>query len=235
VPNDGVLFDYCGTFDGTWRHADTGQIWLDEHKTAAQISLGHLPLDPQAGSYWAVAGRTLREEGLIGPKERLAGIEYNFLRKGTPDDRPRDAQGYACNKPVKGHYVTALTGIDGWTEPELKKKSADALESIAAANHLLVLGERSKQQSAPLFLRHPVKKTSGERKTQLVRLQKEGLWIEAMKGGVLPVLKNPDRTCNMGAFSCQFYEMCEVHEQGGDWEGFAQVAYDVQDPYADHR
>src|SRR5688572_15219182 len=61
VPDDdgtsNLLVRYVGTFDSVWRHADTGHIWLDEHKTAGQIATGHLTLDPQAGSYWAVAGR----------------------------------------------------------------------------------------------------------------------------------------------------------------------------------
>jgi hypothetical protein len=247
------LFDYVGTFDGVWRHADSGLIMLDEHKTAAQIATGHLPLDPQAGSYWAVAGRTLRQEGLIGPKETLWGIEYNFMRKALPDERPRDAQGYACNKPEKKHYVAALVAAQAIAHPETQhgrdKERAgihlsasalmawklDQLKLMAEHNGITVLGERSKVQPAKNFERVPVHRTSKENVKQLTRMQHEGLHMQAVRDGVLPVLKNPDRSCNQGAMRCQFYEMCEFDEAGGDWREFAKEAFVVEDPYADHR
>lgn len=233
----GLLVRYVGTFDSVWRHADTGHIWLDEHKTAGQISTGHLTLDPQAGSYWAVAGRYLRNEKLIGPREQLWGIEYNFMRKALPDDRPKDAEGFATNKPTRAHYIAALEGVDGWTAKELAKHKLDALHSIAAANHLVVLGDRSKVQPAENFLRVPVHRTRPERDSQLIRLQQEAIQMQAFRDGILPVVKNPDRTCNMGAFRCPYFEMCELHEAGGDAaiEDFKKIAYTARDPYADHR
>lgn len=258
--NDGmadqeILFDYVGTFDGVWRHADTGLILLDEHKTAAQIATGHLPLDPQAGSYWAVAGRTLRQEGLIGPKDKLWGIEYNFMRKAMPDERPRDAQGYATNKPVKADYVAALVEAGAITPPEIATTLAgtprragsdlsasalgawklDQLKFMAEHNGITVLGERSKVQPAKNFERLQVHRTSKENVKQLVRMQQEGLHMQAIKDGILPILKNPERSCNQGAMRCQFYEMCEFDEAGGDWRDFATQAYVVEDPYSDHR
>ncbi len=261
APDDGqkdnyaseLLFNYVGTFDGVWRDADTGLILLDEHKTAAQIATGHLPLDPQAGSYWAVAGRTLRAEGLIGPKEKLWGIEYNFMRKSLPDERPRDAQGYACNKPEKKHYAEALVaaqavspvgdgapnrragGDTGLSVSAMMAIKLDTLKEWADHNGLTVLGERSKVQPAKNFERVRVHRTSKENVKQLLRMQQEGLHMQAVRDGVLPVLKNPDRTCNQGAMRCQFYDMCEYDEAGGDWRDFAKEAFVVEDPYADHR
>jgi hypothetical protein len=245
-PNGGWLFNYVGTFDGVWRDADSGHILLDEHKTAAQIATGHLPLDPQAGSYWAVAGRTLRQEGLIGPKEKLWGIEYNFMRKALPDERPRDAQGYACNKPEKKHYVEALLAAQAVTRngermgsdlsaSALMAHKLDNLRDWAEYNGVTVLGERSKVQPAKNFERVRVHRTSKENIKQLTRMQQEGLHMQAIKDGVLPVLKNPDRSCNQGAMRCQFYEMCEYDEAGGDWREFAKEAFVAEDPYADHR
>lgn len=229
-PNEPLLI-YVGTYDSVWRDADTGQIWLDEHKTAASISTAHLALDPQAGSYWATAGRALRDQGLIGERETLAGIEYNFLRKGLPDERPRDAQGYCCNKPQKKHFVEQLTGVDGWTESELRKKKLEELESIAAGNMLLVLGERSKTQPAKLFLREKVHRTSAERRKQLERLQGEGVLAAGYRAGIIPLLKNPTRDCSF----CPHQTLCVLDEQGGDTEEFISVAYRREDPYADHR
>lgn len=225
-----TLFIYCGTYDDVWRDAETGRIYLDEHKTAKTISTVHLTLDPQAGSYWAMAGRTLRDEGLIGPREVLAGIEYNFLRKGLPDERPRDTQGYATNKPVKADYITALTQYYHGIAPA-KNLKLDELAEAAQKVGLTVLGERSKVQPAPLFLRQRVHRTSRERNSQLIRLQKEGVQMAAIKDGVLPIVKNPTRDCSF----CPFLEMCELHEAGGDWTDLKRAGYTVRDPYADHR
>lgn len=93
-----VLARYVGTVDGVYRDAATGLLWLIEHKTAKTIRIDHLPLDEQAGSYWAIIVRSLLAEGLIKPNEKLKGIMYNFVRKGLPDARPVDAQGYSLNK-----------------------------------------------------------------------------------------------------------------------------------------
>jgi hypothetical protein len=229
-PIHSPLFWYCGTYDATWRHAETGQIWLDEHKTAKTISIAHLDLDPQAGSYWAMAGRTLRDEGLIGPRERLAGIEYNFLRKGVPDERPKDAQGYYTNKPTKANYIAALTQYYHGIPPAKNLKLED-LEAAATKVGLTVLGDRSKQQSAPLFQRVPVHRTSKERNSQLVRLQSEGLQMAAIKDGILPIVKNPTRDCGF----CVFHDMCALHEAGGNWQDFKRAGFRREDPYADHR
>jgi hypothetical protein len=225
------VINYVGTFDGVIRdHAD-GKIKLMEHKTAATISTSHLVLDDQAGSYWAVATHELRHQGKIGPKESLYGIEYNFMRKGMPDDRPRTEQGLATNQPTKPHYIAALTGLDGWTEADLKKLSKDGLESIAAALMLQVLGEVSKVQPAPLFLRTTIRRTAKERQIQLDRIQDEVEHMNLVRTGELPITKTPTRECVF----CPFVEMCELHEQGGDWESYQHYAYHQEDPYADHR
>ena len=71
---------------------------LLEHKTAAQISTVHLPLDNQAGSYFAVATIVLRHDGIIGEKDTIDGILYNFLRKSKPDPRKRNERGAYLNK-----------------------------------------------------------------------------------------------------------------------------------------
>jgi PD-(D/E)XK nuclease superfamily len=227
-----IMLRYAGTFDGVYRDLSTDRIELLETKTAKAIQTSHLPLDDQAGSYWAVASHTLAKQGLIKQGERISGINYNFLRKALPDDRPRDEQGYATNKPIKQHYILALDGIDGWTAKELGKKKLDELDSIAAAHHMLVLGDRSKSQPLPLFHREIVHRTSAERRTQLERIQNEALHMQAVREGLLPIIKNPTRDC---VWDCDFYNMCELQERGGAWKDHMEVAYRVEDPYADHR
>lgn len=76
----------------------TGLFWLYENKTAASIQTEHLVIDDQARPYGAMAERALKEAGVIGRKDSLQGIMYNFLRKAFPDERKRDAEGHALNR-----------------------------------------------------------------------------------------------------------------------------------------
>lgn len=228
-----VMAELVGTYDLVWRHADTGRYWLEEHKTARTISTRHLALDNQGGTYWATATTELQREGLIPEGEFIAGIEYNFLRKGMPDDRPKDAEGYYTNKPVKADYIEALTaaGIIAVQGKGLDKLSLAALEAEAKREGLLVLGSRSKVQPKPLFHREEVHRTRPERRSQLLRAQQDALQMELFRGGLLQPTKSVTRDCTW----CQFYDMCELQERGGDWESLRDIAFRVEDPYADHR
>lgn len=73
-------------------------IWLFEHKTAAAIRTEHLAIDDQARPYGALAEMELRRQGLIGPRDKLKGVMYNFLRKGMPDERRKNEKGQSLNK-----------------------------------------------------------------------------------------------------------------------------------------
>jgi len=228
-PDSGLLVVYKGTYDGVYRDLVDGRIKLLETKTAKAIQTGHLSIDDQAGSYWAVATATLRAEGLIKQDESIAGIQYNFIRKGLPDTRPRDPQGYATNKPVKADFGAALGLPEG---KELNKLSIPKLEDMAAKRGLVVLGERSKVQPAPIFQRHLIHRTSVERATQLRRIQSEAVQMQLVRDGTVESTKNPTRDCQ---WDCSFFNICELEERGGDWQSLAKIAYRRQDPYADHR
>lgn len=238
-----IMARFAWTLDGVWRHADTGWILLDEHKTAKSINTKHLPMDNQAGAYWAVSERALKSQGLIKPKEHVYGIEYNFMRKAIPDERPKDAEGYACNKPLKADYLAALEAH--WSkDPKVPpgavaaeiakagKASLGYLQQLADANKLTVLGERSKLQPSPLFVREVVHRTSKERATQLRRIQDEAVVMQAMRDRLLPLTKNSTNDCS---WDCRFYAMCQLQDNGGNWEDFKRLAFRQEDPYADHR
>ena len=227
---------YAGTYDLVYRNLIDEWIWLEEHKTARAVILDHLPLDPQAGGYWLVAGQQLRRDGLIGPKERLRGIEYNFLRKSLPDTtRPMNSEGHYTNKPTKAHYLKAFSDVAAMYQDfqELTGKETLAqLQAIAERNQYPVLGDVSKNQPKPRFVREKVYRSPREREMQLLRLQDEMLEMKAKRKSGARLLKNPTRDCQ---WDCNFYHMCLLHEQGGDWEEYRSAAYRVQDPYADHR
>lgn len=93
-----TLVILAGTFDGVFVDTRTGETWLMEHKTAKSISVSHLPMDDQAGTYWMVSRFVLRDKGILGPKEEIGGIMYNFARKAIPDNRPQDKYGRFLNK-----------------------------------------------------------------------------------------------------------------------------------------
>lgn len=237
------LVVYKGTFDLPFRHAGSGKILIGETKTAKAISTEHLSIDDQAGSYWAVAQRVLRSAGLIGPKDIVAGVEYNFLRKATPDDRPKDAEGYHCNKPVKADFIRVFDDLSadrlhlacnaiGVTIDKLKKVKLEDMQKAADAAGAIVLGGRSKIQPPPLFARHIVWRTRAERRTQLLRIQDEALHMELLRQGILVPTKNPGRDCR---WDCEFFGLCELDEQGVDTEEFRDLQFRTEDPYADHR
>lgn len=108
---NGIITPYVGTMDLVYRDLRDGKIYVMDHKTARALGSAntqYLPLDDQAGAYSAAAIKVLRDKGLIGPKERLAGVVYNYLVKSMPDTRPLNADGYATNKPTKAHYLEQL-------------------------------------------------------------------------------------------------------------------------------
>lgn len=236
VEDGSVMLTYAGTFDGVYRDLATGRINLLETKTAKAIMTSHLSLDDQAGSYWAVASHVLAKQGLIKQGERISEITYNFLRKALPDDRPVDEEGYATNKPLKAHYIAQLRDrveMPSRGDPKvLAKLKLEDLEGLAKAASLVVLGDRSKVQPSPLFLREEVHRTSPERRTQLRRIQDEALHMQATREGLLPVIKRPTKDCS---WDCDFFTMCKLQEAGGDWKTHRQVSFHQVDPYADHR
>ncbi len=227
----GDYFLLNGTFDGVYRDRDDKRIKLMEHKTAASISVGHLPMDNQAGTYWMVAQTVGRSQGWLNSREGIKEITYNFLKKALPDNRPRDQYGYTTNIPQRVHYIAALTeaGVLGADE---KPPTMALMQQMADERGITVLGERSKVQPSPLFVRHPVKRTQAERRTQLRRLQEEVEYMVLLRDGLIPVRKTPDRNaCGW----CPFKDMCELHERGSDWETYRNAMYRTEDPYADHR
>jgi hypothetical protein len=156
---------YVGTMDLVYRDTRDGKIYVMDHKTCRALGSAntqYLPLDDQAGAYYAVAIAILRKLGLIGKKEALAGIVYNYLVKSMPDSRPQNADGLYCNKPKREHFVAALEKagiktvqvsnatpkkgdyVDALTKAGVDfKKSATtaALEALASEKGVEVLGE----------------------------------------------------------------------------------------------
>lgn len=233
---------YAFTYDLVFRDLMDDSIWLGEHKSAKAIRTDHLPLDDQGGSYWAVAPIELRDAGLIGPKEKLTGIMYNFVRKALADDRPRNTDGHYCNKPTKTDYVNAFiaaginfveqSGPKSGPIATEKAKLAD-LEVAARFGSVPVFGEVSKLQPKSRFVREAVYRSPAERESQVRRIQDEALWLNEMRTGALPIIKNPTMDCSW----CPYHYMCLLDERGDGAavKEYREAMFKVEDPYADHR
>jgi hypothetical protein len=249
IPRPGTrtaIVNYAGTFDLVARNHEDGKLYLWDHKTAKSIQVGHLPLDDQAGSYWAVATHVLRKQGLIGPRESLKGIVYNFLMKSPPDPRPQDALGRYCNKPTKKHYVDALIHEEFSDRPDnevsthefeefsvqINKMSLAKLAETAEKNGIEVLGDPSEKQPSKRFLRTTVERTASERKKQIERIGAEATVMDMYRYGELPIIKNPTKDCQ---WDCDFRELCQIDEDGGDTEEYISLVYNRENPYAAHQ
>lgn len=186
---------YVGTFDLAIRDLNDGRIKLVDHKSSGGMpssgDLATLELDDQAGPYISLSTFVLRRLGLIGPKENVVGMEYNYLIKRVRDQRPTNEYGQYLNKN----------------------------------------GTVSKVQPPDPYLRHFVGRTAKARRRQVERIAEEAVVMAAVRSGAIPTWKTPTKDCKF----CDFFDLCQVHENGGDWERMAEMAYKKGDPYADHR
>jgi hypothetical protein len=243
-----LRFRYRFTYDGVYRDLATGEIWLDEHKTAASIWDDFLPLDDQAGSYWAIASAKLRKAGILPEGEDIAGIMYNFLRKAVRDDRPwimvGDTKMYV-NKPTKKQdYIDSLLNhfgedsdpdeMEAWAE-DLPKMTMAQMAELAETQGVFVHGGVSATQPPPYFLRAPVYRSRAERATMIERIKDEAMLSHLYRTGSLPITKSPTL---MGCRTCPYYKgLCQLDEQGEAMsaEEFKEAAYKVVDPYESYR
>lgn len=93
-------------------------------------------------------------------------------------------------------------------------------------------GSVSKVQPAKTLQREPVTRTKREKNSMLSRIQNEGIQMEPFRTGELELMKNPTKDCS---WDCDFFDLCQVHESGGDVEEFKRQVFHVEDPYMDHR
>ena len=250
----GVL---VGTFDAVFRNTKTREVWMMDHKTERdKIITNHLVKDEQAGTYVAIAMKVLRAQGKIGAEEVVRGIIYNFLRKAKADLRPRNSRGVYCNKPTSKHFLAQITRYltNLWDNPQttedmkdmisvdygvpvndefpkLNKFKAADLPAVAEALGLEVFGDESANQQSPLFKREFVTRNGFERERQIERVGEELEQMALVRSGVVRPTKAPGDHCAW----CDFKDLCDVDEQGGDKEAYARAAFRKRDPYADHR
>lgn len=226
---------YCGTWDLlVWDLADKVYRLVD-HKTrkAFKTDWSFFDLNDQGGSYLWVAREVLLHKGIIKRTDVIDGITFNMARKTMPDERPRDAQGIAYNKPKKEHYLAALTRAGKVLDPKVARtvKLAD-LEASATLYGLTVLGEPSLKQPTPAFARYTTYRTDYERVNQGRKVIDEARHMNVVRRGKMPLLKHVTEDC----VRCQFFEMCQLDEKDPQAaQEYAATMLVRRDPYADHR
>lgn len=233
--NGKYMVTYVGSLDLVFEDMSNRQIGVMETKTAASISTKHLGLDEQAGSYWAFAPDALQAKGLLKKNQDVSFILYNFLRKAFADTRPTNDYGQRLNKPTKDALLERATtlGLDLPKRPTVDDLS---LALVAAGVEPEKLGEVSKSQPPPLFLRQKVYRDAPDRENLLYRVRAQAYEMAMVKAGKLPVYKNPGGTYpNQQCMGCEFGDICELHETGREWEELARLTMTTWDPYADHR
>jgi hypothetical protein len=115
----------------------------------------------------------------------------------------------------------------------LRKTLPDERQRNVEGQALNKDGTVSKRQPPKRFERLDVDRTAGERATQLRRIQTDARWMLAARKNPADLMKTPTFDCS---WDCSFFEMCEMHEQGGtSWEELRDAVFYQADPYADHR
>ena len=227
APNQNFIVTAVGTFDLPIRdHTDDrGRIKILDWKTTNKsTNLKHLNKDDQTGTYISVATGFLRREELIRQDEAVEGMIFSFARKAKPPENV-DANGIVRNKPTKAHYVEAL-GKFGITD----KSTIAQCEALALSEGITVWGEPSKNQGSPLFWRESVTRNRANRLRQITRIAEDAEVINLVRNNKLPVIKTPGDHCNW----CDFADLCDIDEDGGDTEDFIKAVYKYENPYADH-
>lgn len=97
-------------------------------------------------------------------------------------------------------------------------------------------GTVSKRQKIqePLFVRKDIPRSTEARKQIVDRLVVEVGQMNQCRKDPKQAYKNP-MSGPMGCATCPFREMCELHEEGGDWEDYRDWNFKKQDPYGPYR
>lgn len=224
------LCTVVGRFDALFRDLRTGRLRILEHKTAKSIK--HVRINTGYGEqglmYWWAATLWLRHKGVLGPKDYIDGITWNFLRKALPDSRPQNKRGHYLNKPSKA-ALAARCASEGLPDKGTVEALTARLE-LAGVN-VGLLGEVSKLQPGPLFSRQGLPLEPEQLRMFERRLRREAREILLARDGRLDIYKNPTMDCD---WDCPFVDVCELHEMGGDYQAVFEYDFKAWDPYEGH-
>lgn len=122
--------------------------------------------------------------------------------------------------------------LDGIMYNYLKKSLPDDRPTNAQGLALNKNGTVSKVQPGPLFMRYEAWRSNKARAVTLQHIKDEVELMQMYRSKQLKVTKTPTKDC---VWDCEFFQMCQLHETGDDWEEFRDAMFHVRDPYQDHK
>ena len=171
------------------------------------------------------------------PKPRIMVVDHKTTNK-------RENTKHLVKDDQAGTYIAVGTGylrhlnlikkdeaIDGMIFSYLRKAKPPEKPRNAEGQVLNKDGTVSKVQPAPLFWREQVMRGKANRMRQVERIAEDAEQIARARQGMMPVTKSPGDHCNW----CDFSDLCDIDENGDDFEGFMNSVFKRQDQYADHR
>lgn len=209
------------------------RIGMLEHKTAKSIEKNlriNSGYGEQGLSYWWGCSYVLREQGLLPAGEQIDHVQFNWLRKGLPSTKARNADGHTLNNPSKDALIVRCSalGIDAGKKPTI----ADLTTVLELAGvDVALLGEPAKVQPSPLFERHNLDFGGSEHAMINERIRLEAKEMAMVRAGQLPIYKNPTKDCS---WDCPFVEACELHEMGQDYQSVLDLEMVKWSPYDQH-
>lgn len=196
-------FLYVGVMDGIWRRRKDKTLWIPDHKSTAGIGDSKL----------------------------------NYL---VMDDQAGSYWSFGVQWMVQQEILKKNQNLNGMLYNFLRKALPDVRPSRLVNGKRMYLnqptkksplGEVSKQQPSPYFLRQPIHRGEYDRARVMLRAEVDYDRIERFRSGQLPTTKNPGMfTCP----SCWARDACELHETGSDWVNFVKETTREWDPYEEH-
>lgn len=225
------LVTFCGSMDSVLRHRKTKKIKIKDYKTAKAIDMNLRPISgygEQGMAYWWAADITLRANGVLKGNQHINVLEFDWLRKGLPDTRAKNAAGHSLNLPLKADLMAACEGALLYVPRKATREDLSALLSSAGIDPFQ-FGEVSKNQPGPLFHRTPFVFGPDSLATIGKRIAKEAKEMAMVRAGELDVFINPSKDCS---WDCAFLEPCEMKEMGGAWRDMLALEFTTWKPYA---
>lgn len=223
--------------DGKWQEAGELGVQMfngyvatygddDEWKVLATEIRFEQPITTNATAIGVIDGvwqHRITKEIIFVDHKAVATISTRHL---LMDDQAGQYVTYGLDALVAAKIITLQQMPTGIMFNFLRKQMPPE-NSDAQGRKLNKDGSVSKQQPAPLFVRHRTYR--GEAAGDIIRrrIAKEASEIIDAQAGRLAVLKTPSQfTCPM----CPVVEICELHEIGQDWKAMARSLMKKKSP-----